>query len=299
MSGFLGSPVRNLRLETFDGYGAWDGHSGSANPQHTRVGSFSAFGAAGSGHSVVGDTSRLQVRGDSDMAWGRYDTDALGGKWLDSNDNLGMRWEVTGVGKFDALAFFVLDAADVGGRFSIKVGDTLYSDLAGAGGRLANGNIHFVRILLSEPVDVADGRADAQPHQRRLRHRRGRGRPHRADPAAARRGADAARPAGARRPPPPPRRLTRGARVRRAARRPRAELRPLRPSPARCPADLGPRRPLGMTRLARCARVAPCTNPHRSGPPPTRRARRPAEHGGGADQGALHLHLRRLAMPGC
>ena len=153
MSGFLGSPVRNLRLETFDGYGAWDGNSGSANPQHTRVGSFSAFGAAGSGHSVVGDTSRLQVRGDSDMAWGRYDTDALGGKWLDSNDNLGMRWEVTGVGKFDALAFFVLDAADVGGRFSIKVGDTLYSDLAGAGGRLRNGNIHFVRILLSEPVD--------------------------------------------------------------------------------------------------------------------------------------------------
>jgi hypothetical protein len=153
MSDFLATrTVRNLRLETFDGYSAWDGHAGSVNPQHTRVGSFDAFGAAGSGHSVVGDPARLQVRSDT-MRWGRYDTDALGGKWLDSNDNLGMKWEVSGAGKFNALAFFVLDAADVGGRFSIKVGDTLYSDLAGAGGKLANGNIHFVRILLSEAVE--------------------------------------------------------------------------------------------------------------------------------------------------
>jgi hypothetical protein len=152
MADFLGAhAVTNLRRETFDGYSAWDGRSGSANPQHTRVGSFTAFGAAGSGRSVVGDASGLQVRGDR-MRWGRYDSDALGGKWLDSNDTLGMRWEVEGVGKFNALAFFVLDAADVGGRFSIKVGDTLYSDLA-AGGRLGNGNVHFVRILLPEAVD--------------------------------------------------------------------------------------------------------------------------------------------------
>ena len=156
MSSFLAThTVSNLRLETFDGYGAWDGHSGSTNPQNTKVGSFSSFGAAGGGSSVVGDSSRLQVRNDGTMRWGRYNTDdvPLGGKWLDSNDNLGMRWEVGGDGKFNALAFFVLDAADVGGKFSIRVGDTLYSDLAGAGGRLANGNIQFVRILLSEAVD--------------------------------------------------------------------------------------------------------------------------------------------------
>ena len=64
-----------------------------------------------------------------------------------------MTWEVSGIGKFNSLAFFVLDAADVGGKFSIKVGDTLFSNLAGAGGRLANGNIQFVRIMLSEAVD--------------------------------------------------------------------------------------------------------------------------------------------------
>ena len=104
---------------------------------------------------MVGNGSKLQVRGDNAHEMGPLQHRRpwpLGGNWLDSNDNLGMKWEVDGVGKFNALGFFVLDAADVGGKFSIKVGNTLYSDLAG-GTRLANGNIHFVHILLSEAVD--------------------------------------------------------------------------------------------------------------------------------------------------
>jgi hypothetical protein len=142
-------------VETFKGYKAWDGSSGTANPQHTKVGSFTAFGGAGSGHSVVGDAGKLQVRNDPTMPWGRYGTDAnvpLGGNWLDSNDNRGMRWDVGGMGEFNAVGFFLLDAADVGGKFSLKVGDTLFSNIAGAGGKLQNGNIHFVKILLSEAV---------------------------------------------------------------------------------------------------------------------------------------------------
>ena len=142
-------------VETFNGYKAWDGSKGTTSPKNTKVGSFTAFGAAGSGQSVVGNASKLQVRNDPTMPWGRYGTDAgqpLGGNWLDSNDNLGMKWEIGGLGKFNTLAFFVLDAADVGGKFSIKVGDTLYSNLAGADGKLANGNIQLVRILLSEAV---------------------------------------------------------------------------------------------------------------------------------------------------
>ena len=144
-------------VETFKSYKAWDGTSGTGNPQNTKVGSFTSFGAPGSGHSVVGDAGKLQMRNDPGMPWGRYGTDAsvpLGGNWLDSNDNLGMRWEIGGLGEFNTLAFFVLDAADVGGKFSIKVGDTLFSDIAGAGGKLANGNIHFVKILLSEAVSA-------------------------------------------------------------------------------------------------------------------------------------------------
>lgn len=153
MSSFLGGASVKGR-ETFDGYKAWDGKSGSTNPKDTKVGGFSSFGAAGSGGSVVGDTSKLQVRNDNAMPWGRYSTSgsALGGHWLDSNDNLGMKWEIGGLGAFNTLSFFVLDAADVGGKFSIKVGDTLYSNLAGGDGKLANGNIHLVKIMLSEAV---------------------------------------------------------------------------------------------------------------------------------------------------
>lgn len=140
--------------ETFEDYKAWDGNSGSTDPRATKVGSFTSFGAAGSGRSVVGDTSKLQVRDDDTMPWGRFSTSgaALGGHWLDSNDNLGMTWEIGGLGKFDTLAFFVLDAADVGGKFSIKVGDTLFSNLAGAEGKLRNGNVQLVKIMLSEAV---------------------------------------------------------------------------------------------------------------------------------------------------
>lgn len=153
MASFLGG-VSVKGQETFEDYKAWNGKSGTTNPTATRVGSFTSFGEKGSGRSVVGDTSKLQVRDDNTMPWGRYSTSgaALGGHWLDSNDNLGMKWEIGGLGSFDTLAFFVLDAADVGGKFSLKVGDTLYSSIAGAHGKLANGNIQLVKIMLSEAV---------------------------------------------------------------------------------------------------------------------------------------------------
>ena len=153
MSSFL-SGVSLKGQETFEGYKAWDGKSGTTNPSNTKVGSFTAFGTKGSGQSVVGDPTKLQVRSDDTMPWGRYSTSGstVGGQWLDSNDNLGTKWEIGGLGKFDTLAFYVLDAADVGGKFSIKVGDTVFSNLAGARGRLKNGNIQLVKIMLSEAV---------------------------------------------------------------------------------------------------------------------------------------------------
>ena len=62
MSGFLGShTVKNLHLETFEGYNAWNGHAGTTNPQTTKVGSFTSFGAAGSG--ALGGRQRLQAAG--------------------------------------------------------------------------------------------------------------------------------------------------------------------------------------------------------------------------------------------
>ena len=159
MSTFLGThTVSNLQLETFEGYNAWNGSSGSANPQNTRVGSFSALTdmGPGTGQSAINGGTGLEVRSDNGMAWGRYNADGsnglIAGNWIDSNDNHGMRWDVDTGSKFNALSFFLIDADDVGGKFSMKVGDTLYSAILGGDGRLANGNIQLVTILLDKAV---------------------------------------------------------------------------------------------------------------------------------------------------
>jgi len=148
--------IKNFHLETFESYQPWGVGGGTQNLTSTKVGSFTPFGNTGSGNSRVGSGSALQVRNDNAMHWGRYNTDGSGGlasgNWLDSNDNRGIRWQIDGLGSFNALAFFVIDAADVGGKFSIKVGDTLFKNLAD-GMRLKNGNIYFLSILLPEAVD--------------------------------------------------------------------------------------------------------------------------------------------------
>jgi hypothetical protein len=146
--------IDNLHVETFKDYKAWGDGTGTQDLRNTAVGSFTAFGEKGSGGAKVGNGADLQVRGDSSMPWGRYSTatDLIGGHWLDSNDNLGVKWQIEDVGTFDTVAFFVTDVSDVGGKFSIKVGGTLY-EIAGQTGRLANGTIHFVKILLDEAVD--------------------------------------------------------------------------------------------------------------------------------------------------
>lgn len=151
------SGLSSIRYEGFESYQPWGTGSGTQDLRNTAVGSFTPFGTTGSGRSVVGSGAALQVRADNAMYWGRYNDNGTGGlqpgHWLDSNDNRGITWKIDGIGSFDRIGFFLGDVADVGGKFSIKVGDTLYRDIAGADGRLANGNLHYVRILLSEMVD--------------------------------------------------------------------------------------------------------------------------------------------------
>lgn len=145
--------LASVRTETFEGHQAWDGASGDSDPGATNVGSFASLGGVGAGGSAVNGGTKLQVRGDDPWVWGRYNTSGVDGAWLDSNDTLGMRWDVGGVGKFNAIAFLLTDVADVGATFTIKVGDTLFSQTIGAAGRMANGSIQLVRILLPETVE--------------------------------------------------------------------------------------------------------------------------------------------------
>jgi hypothetical protein len=153
-----GYALKSLDAETFEDQKAWDGTSGTTNPQHTRVGSFSAITdmGPGTGHSAINGGTGLEVRSDNAMAWGRYNADGssglIAGNWIDSNDNHGMRWDVDTGSTFNALSFFLIDAADVGGKFSMRIGDTLYSTILGGDGRLANGNIQLVTILLDKAV---------------------------------------------------------------------------------------------------------------------------------------------------
>ena len=155
MGDFKAALPPGFRTEGFEGYKPWGVGGGTQNLRHTAVGSLTPFGRTGGGNAVVGDGSKLQVRDDNRMRWGRYNDDGVGGpqpgNWLDSNDNRGIKWRIKDVGKFDTIGFFVSDVADVGGKFSIKVGDTVYRDIAD-GAKLKNGNLHFVRILLSEAV---------------------------------------------------------------------------------------------------------------------------------------------------
>jgi hypothetical protein len=146
-----GQRLEATRTEDFEGFQAWNGTSGAANPT-TQVGRFSSLGGVGTGGSAVNGGTGLQVRHDNPWVWGRFNTAGVDGKWLDSNDTLGMRWEVSGLGKFNALAFLLTDVADVGAVFSIKVGETLFSSVVGAGGRTENGSVQLVRILLPETV---------------------------------------------------------------------------------------------------------------------------------------------------
>lgn len=139
--------------ENFEDFTAWKpgAKTWKQNPT-TAVGTFTSIGGEGQGSSVIGDATKLQVRGDAPMAWNRINTGHGGNNWLDSNDTHGMEWDVGGMPSFDALSFILTDVADQGGKFSIQIGDQMFSEVLGASGRLVDGGIYVVSILLPEAV---------------------------------------------------------------------------------------------------------------------------------------------------
>ncbi|MCG6885415.1 MAG: VPLPA-CTERM sorting domain-containing protein [Silicimonas sp.] len=112
-----------------------------ADGYSTNVGSFSTLGGTGSGGTVndpddfFNDGTMLALRDGN--VYGRTSTtsvlsgDSNDDMFLDSNDTLGIKWDVSlGGSMFDRLVLTLTDATDVGATMYIKVGDELLETIS-------------------------------------------------------------------------------------------------------------------------------------------------------------------------
>ena len=144
--------------ETFEGLPSYPTATNpERDPTTTAVGSFRADGEAGKGSACVERCDETIVKNESDdKAHGRNSTNG-GSQWLDSNDAEQMIWSVSGAdlpgNAFNRLAFFLIDAADVGATLEVSLtgGGSDSFDLSGLG----NGSIQFVTGSFSEQINDA------------------------------------------------------------------------------------------------------------------------------------------------
>lgn len=118
------------------------------------VGVFTGLGGAGTGQSVVGLPTSIQIREVSQF--GRQNiAPADGAKYLDSNDTLGFTLEIDtaalGIRPVQTLSFFLMDAADQGATFELTYDDGVLKSLSNQ----ANGKINFFAIRFDAPVSMA------------------------------------------------------------------------------------------------------------------------------------------------
>lgn len=146
--------VGGFAVETFENFQPVQ-DSFNAGVLETAVGDFTAIpGATGSGNTVVGDGTQLAIKDEAGAAplGGRSNVTPGGSKFLDSNDTLGMVWEVDTGTAFDYIMFSLTDAADVGATLTISVnGFTTTRDLVS----LVNANLQLVTIDFSEKISSA------------------------------------------------------------------------------------------------------------------------------------------------
>lgn len=149
----LGAGVRE-GFETF-------GEGNVANGFSTSVGTFSTLGGTGSGGTVTNadfanNGAMLAVR-DGTVYGRRSTTPTLTGSnadnmFLDSNDTMGIRWDVSlGGSMFNRLVLTLTDAADVGAIMTVSVlggGNTTISGLG-------NGARRLLTIDLDGPTSTA------------------------------------------------------------------------------------------------------------------------------------------------
>lgn len=142
--------------ESFEGYDERNLSIGEA----TSVGTFSTLGGPGTGLTVsrasfANDGSLLAIR--EGHVFGRKSTtsvltgNASDDKFLDSNDTLGIFWEVATGSQFDRIVLTLSDAVDRGAVLTIGVVGMGSIDLSGFG----NGTQKLVEIDFGQAVSSA------------------------------------------------------------------------------------------------------------------------------------------------
>lgn len=142
--------------EDFEGLGTTRGEGEVAGPLSTAVGTFVTAGGVGTGGAVTelpGNTGRHLALRDGNV-FGRNNAGPAGGSWfLDSNDTVGMIWNVAVGGLFDTVAFVLSDASDVGGFLRISAGHLVHE--MRTSGALPDGNDRLVVVSLGQAVSAA------------------------------------------------------------------------------------------------------------------------------------------------
>ena len=137
-----------LTVETFEGFASGE----IGGPLDTAVGSITTLGGTGTGQSVTGTGTQLAVRDAPN--YGRVNTTADGSTFLDSNDTLGMLWNVSleGGTMFNRIAFSISDVADQGATLEILADDSVLTTMLGQ----TNGIVDLVTITFGSLVSSAE-----------------------------------------------------------------------------------------------------------------------------------------------
>lgn len=125
---------------------------GTSGSLSTNLGTFSGSGRPGSGGSVCGDRSSVQVKdGSIPNLFGRHNV-ADDVAWIDSNDLEHVTWDVD-IGKaFRELSFAVIDANDQKKSFFDIIVDGHSWSLTD---RQTDGSVHLIKIVFGGAVDRA------------------------------------------------------------------------------------------------------------------------------------------------
>jgi hypothetical protein len=125
---------------------------GTSGGLSTNLGTFSGSGRPGSGGSVCGDRSSVQVKdGSIPNLFGRH-TVADDVAWIDSNDLEHVTWDVD-IGKaFRELSFAVIDVNDQKKSFFDIIVDGHSWSLTD---RQSDGSVHLIKIVFGGAVDRA------------------------------------------------------------------------------------------------------------------------------------------------